>query len=110
MHDITLWRQARALRFLDEHLAASTSGYLISDMTRMTLADIAIAAASQQAGKITCGTAERAQYPNVFAHYKKVTAHLNVKEVFGEAEFVEEAMTYKAQHVVGWCRHEHECL
>ena len=96
MHDITLWRQARALRFLDEHLAASTSGYLISDAARMTrtLADTAIAAASQQAGKITCGTAERAQYPNVFAHYEKVTAHPKVKEVF----------------VVGQCRHEYECL
>ena len=95
MHDITLGRQARTLRFLDQHLAASTSGYLISDV--MTLADIAIAAASQQAGKITCGTVERAQYPNVFAHYEKVTAHPKVKEVFGEAEFVEEAMTYKAK-------------
>ena len=95
MHDINVGRQARALKFLDEHLAASTSGYVISDA--MTLADIAIAAASQQAGKITCGTAERAQYPNVFAHYEKVTAHPKVKEVFGEAEFVEEAMTYKAK-------------
>ena len=61
----------------------------------MTLADIAIAAASQQAGKITCGAAERAQY--VFAHYEKITAHPKVKEVFGEAEFVEEAMSYKAK-------------
>ena len=95
MHDITLGRQARALKFLDEHLAASTSGYLISDV--MTLADIAIAAASQQAGKITCGTAERAQYPNVFAHYEKVTTNPKVKEVFGEAGLVEEAMTYKAK-------------
>ena len=95
MHDINLGRQARALKFLDEHLAASTSGYVISDA--MTLADIAIAAVSQQAGKITCGTAERAQYPNVFAHYEKVTAHPKVKEAFGEAEFVEEAMTYKAK-------------
>jgi elongation factor 1-gamma len=73
MHDINLGRQARALKFLDEHLAASTAGYLISDA--MTLADIAIAAVSQQAGKITCGAAERAQYPNVFAHYEKVAAH-----------------------------------
>jgi len=95
MHDINLGRQARALKFLDEHLAASTAGYLISDA--MTLADIAIAAVSQQAGKITCGAAERAQYPNVFAHYEKVAAHPKVKEVFGEAEFVEEAMTYKAK-------------
>ncbi|KAG8216169.1 glutathione S-transferase C-terminal-like protein [Butyriboletus roseoflavus] len=94
-HDINLQRQARALKFLDEHLAASPSGYLVSDA--MTLADITIAAVSQQAGKITCGAAERAAYPNVFAHYEKVTAHPRVKEVFGEAEFVEEAMTYKAK-------------
>ena len=95
LHDINLQRQARALKFLDEHLAASPSGYLISDA--MTLADIVIAAVSQQAGKITCGAAERAQYPNVFAHYEKVAAHPKVKEAFGEAEFVEEAMTYKAK-------------
>lgn len=63
----------------------------------MTLADIAIAAVSQQAGKITCGAVERAQYPNVFAHYEKVTAHPKVKDVFGEAKFVEKAMTYKAK-------------
>ncbi|KAF9232635.1 glutathione S-transferase C-terminal-like protein [Melanogaster broomeanus] len=81
-------RQARALKFLDEHLASSTSGFLIAD--RMTLADIAVAGVSQQAGRITCGSAERAQYPNVFAHYEKVTAHPKVKAVFGEAEFVED--------------------
>ena len=92
-HDINLGRQARVLKFLDDHLAASTSGYLISDA--MTLADIAIAAVSQQAGKITCGAKERALYPNVFAHYAKVTAHPKVKDVFGEAGFVEEAMAYK---------------
>ena len=83
------------LKFLDEHLAVSASGYLISDA--MTLADIAIAAVSQRAGKITCGATERAQCPNIFAHYEKVTAHPKVKEVLGEAEFVEEAMTYKAK-------------
>lgn len=94
MHDITLGRQARSLKFLDEHLAASTSGYLISDA--MTLADIAIAAVTEQAGKITCGAAERAQYPNIFAHYDRVVAHPKVKQVFGEAGFVEEALTYKA--------------
>lgn len=68
---------------------------MISDA--MTLADIAIAAVSEQAAKITCGAAERAQYRNVFAHYEKVTAHPKVKNVFGEAEFAEEAMAYKGQ-------------
>ncbi|KAG6380335.1 glutathione S-transferase [Boletus reticuloceps] len=95
MHNINLGRQARALKFLDDHIAASTSGYLVSD--RMTLADIAIAAVSQQAGKITCGAAERAQYPNIFAHYERVTVHPKVKEVFGEAEFVQNALTYKGE-------------
>ena len=94
-HDINLERQARALKFLDEHLSASPSGYLISDA--MTLADIVVAAVSQQAGKITCGAAERAQYPNVFAHYEKVATHPKVKEAFGEAEFIEEAISYKAK-------------
>ena len=93
MHDIVLGRQARTLKFLDDHLAASTSGYLISDT--MTLADIAVAGVSHQAGKITCGAKERAQYPNVFAHYEKVAGHPKVKEVFGDAQFAEEAMTYK---------------
>lgn len=93
MHDITLQRQARGLQFLDTYLAASASGYLISD--GLTLADIAIAGVSQQAAQITCGAAERAQYPNVFVHYEKVTTHPKVKEIFGEAGFVEEAKTYK---------------
>ena len=95
MHDVCLGRQARTLKFLDEHLAASASGYLVSDT--MTLADIAIAAVSEQAGKITCGAVERAQYSNVFAHYERVTAHPRVKEVFGEAIFVETALTYEGK-------------
>lgn len=99
MHDIGLGRQARSLKFLDEHLAARDSDYLISD--EMTLADIAIAAVSEQAGQITCGAAERARYPHVFAHYEKVTAHAKVKEVFGEAGFVEEGITYKEKTASG---------
>lgn len=95
MHETCLQRQARSLKFLDEHLGASTSGYLISDT--ITLADIAIAAVSEQAATITCGAAERAQYPNIFAHYEKVTAHPKVKEAFGKAEFVEEALAYRAE-------------
>ena len=35
--------------------------------------------------------------PERFAHYEKITAHPKVKEVFGEAEFVQEVMTYKAK-------------
>ncbi|KAF9232634.1 glutathione S-transferase C-terminal-like protein [Melanogaster broomeanus] len=49
------------------------------------------AGVSQQAGRITCGSAERAQYP-------QFTAHPKVKAVFGEAEFVEDAMAYKATY------------
>ncbi|KAF9224964.1 glutathione S-transferase C-terminal-like protein [Gyrodon lividus] len=94
LHTIMIQKQARSLKVLDEHLAFSNSGFLIAD--KMTLADIALAAVSQQAGRLTCGAAERALYPNVFAHYEKVTAYAKIKAVFGEAEFVEEAMAYKA--------------
>ncbi|KAG9310211.1 glutathione S-transferase C-terminal-like protein [Chiua virens] len=90
MHKINLQRQARALKFLDEYLATNAAGYLVGD--KMTLADIAIAAVSQQAAQVTCGVTERAEYPNVFAHYDRVTAHPKVKDVFREAEFVEDVV------------------
>ncbi|KAF8843523.1 glutathione S-transferase C-terminal-like protein [Paxillus ammoniavirescens] len=94
LHNAGLQRQARALKFLDEHLASSTSGFLVAD--KLTLADIALAGVTQQAGRVTCGASERAQYSNIFAHYEKVTAHPKVQAVFGEAGFVEEAVAYKA--------------
>ncbi|KAG6336656.1 hypothetical protein ID866_2437 [Astraeus odoratus] len=86
-------RQARSLEYLDTYLASKSSGFLIAD--RMTLADIALAAATLQTGRTTCGTTERALYPNVFAHYEKVTSDQRVKAVFGEPEFLERALTYK---------------
>ncbi|KIJ64754.1 hypothetical protein HYDPIDRAFT_28117 [Hydnomerulius pinastri MD-312] len=92
-HSTLIQRQARALKFLEEHLASRASGFLVAG--EMTLADLVLAAVTQQAGRVTCGVAERALYPNVFAHYEKVTTHPTVKALFGEAEFVEEAMAYK---------------
>lgn len=61
----------------------------------MTLADIALAAATELAGKTTCGAAERGMYRNIFAHYDKIVSDSRVKAAFGEPEFLEEAMVYK---------------
>lgn len=86
-------RQARSLRFLDTYLSSCPSGLLVGD--RITLADIALAATTQQAGRVTCGAAERALYPSVFSHYEKVASDPRVKTLFGGVDFVEKALAYK---------------
>jgi len=95
MYEGLVSRQARSLRFLNTYLISCPSGLLIGD--RITLADIALAATTRQAGKVTCGAAERALYPGVFGHYKKVASDPRVKTIFGEADFVEKALAYKVE-------------
>ncbi|KAL4071749.1 glutathione S-transferase C-terminal-like protein [Scleroderma citrinum] len=88
-------RQARSLRFLDTYLGSCPSGFLVGG--RITLADIALAATTQQAGRVTCGAAERALYSNIFNHYEKVVFDPRVKTAFGEADFVEKALAYNEE-------------
>lgn len=86
-------RQGRSLRYLETYLASRSSGFLVGD--QITLADLALAAATQQIGRVTCGAAERALYPSIFAHYDKVVSIPGMKETFGEPEFVQERLAYK---------------
>ncbi|KAI6126840.1 glutathione S-transferase C-terminal-like protein [Pisolithus sp. B1] len=86
-------RQARSLRHLETYLASCSSGLLVGD--QITLADVVLAASTEHIGRVTCGAAERALYPNIFAHYEKVASIPGLKEVFGEPEFVQERLAYK---------------
>lgn len=86
-------RQGRSLRYLETYLASRSSGFLVGD--QITLADLALAAATQQIGRVTCGAAERALYPSIFAHYDKVVSIPGMKETFGEPEFVQGRLAYK---------------
>lgn len=95
MFDGVVSRQARSLKFLDAYLGSCPSDFLVGD--RMTLADIALAATTQQAGKVICGATERALYPNIFGHYEKIVSDPRVGTVFGEAAFVKEALAYKEE-------------
>ena len=58
-------------------------------MDTLTLADFMLAGSVYLAAHITLGSAERAQYPHVFAHYAKVTEDERVKQYWGTAEFTD---------------------
>jgi elongation factor 1-gamma len=91
IHQALLERQQRSLKFVEQHINARE--FLVTD--KITLADIILAAATQRAGSVTHGAAERALYPNIFAHYAKVTADPRIKDIFGEAGFVEVPLAFK---------------
>lgn len=83
----------RALTYLESHLATRPSGYVALDM--LTLADLVLAGVILQARRVALGSAEVAQYPNVFAHFEKVTGDERVKELWGADRwpFVDVAIT-----------------
>ncbi|KAG2050026.1 glutathione S-transferase C-terminal-like protein [Suillus hirtellus] len=85
VHKTIFERQERSLKFLEQNL--SVREFLVTD--EITLADIVIAAVIQRTGRVTLGAAERAVYPNVFAHYARVAGDPRIRDIFGAAEFVE---------------------
>ncbi|OAX38700.1 glutathione S-transferase C-terminal-like protein [Rhizopogon vinicolor AM-OR11-026] len=85
IHKSLLERQERSLKFLEQSI--NTREFLVTD--KITLADIVLAAVIQRAARVTLGAAERALYPNIFAHYAKVAADPRVKDIFEAADFVE---------------------
>ncbi|KAI5994342.1 glutathione S-transferase C-terminal-like protein [Pisolithus albus] len=88
-------RAERSLKFLDDHLASRSSGLLVNDS--LTIADIILATAVQRVGQTVCGAKERQEtYRHVFAHFEKVTNDERIKHLFGEPEFVDEALAFKA--------------
>ncbi|KAI6143605.1 glutathione S-transferase C-terminal-like protein [Pisolithus tinctorius] len=79
--------------FLNNYLEKRPSGLLVND--NITLADIFLAIATEQAGQTTCRTAEREQtYPHIFAHHTKVTSNERIKDVLGGAGFIKEHLVY----------------
>ena len=70
----------RALNSLEAHLATRSSGYVASDT--LTLADLVVAGVILNARRMSLGIAEVAQYPNVFAHYAKVTKDERVRQLW----------------------------
>ncbi|KAF8552022.1 glutathione S-transferase C-terminal-like protein [Imleria badia] len=84
-------RLIRALTHLESHLAASPSGYVA--LGTLTLADFVLAGVIYAAARVALGSAERAKYPHVFAHYTKVTADERVKQYWGTEEFVDVRIT-----------------
>ncbi|OJA14629.1 hypothetical protein AZE42_07355, partial [Rhizopogon vesiculosus] len=90
IHKSLFERQERSLKFLEQSI--KTGEFLVTD--KITLADIVVAAVIQRAAGITLGAAERALYPNIFAHYAKVAADPRIKAIFGAAEFVEVPLAF----------------
>jgi len=84
-------RLGRALAYLESHLAARPSGYVALDT--LTLADFVLAGVIFAAAHVSLGSAERAQYPHIFAHYTKVTTDERVKQYWGTEEFVDVRLT-----------------
>lgn len=91
IHNTLLERQQRSFKFLEQYI--STREFFVTD--KITLADIVVAGVVQRAARTTHGTAERALYPNIFAHYTKVTADPRIKDIFGEAGFVEVPLAFE---------------
>ncbi|KAF8123296.1 glutathione S-transferase C-terminal-like protein [Boletus edulis] len=84
-------RLIRALNYLESHFAAHPSGYVALDT--LTLADFVLAGMTFAAAQFALGSAERAQYPHIFAHYAKVTADEKVKQYWGTEEFTDVRIT-----------------
>ncbi|KAG8214900.1 glutathione S-transferase [Butyriboletus roseoflavus] len=84
-------RLVRGLAHLESHLAVHPTGYVALDT--LTLADFVLAGVIFAAARVSLGSAERAQYPHIFAHYAKVTADERVKQYWGTEEFVDVRIT-----------------
>ena len=90
-------RLGRALTYLESYLATRPTDYVASDT--LSLADLVLAGMLLNARRVSLGTAEVAQYPNVFAHFTKVTEDERVKQFWGVEgwSFVDVAITEPRQ-------------
>ncbi|KAH0832361.1 glutathione S-transferase C-terminal-like protein [Lanmaoa asiatica] len=91
MLDKNAERLVGGLTYLESHLAARPFGYVALDT--LTLADFVLAGVIFAAARVALGSAERAQYPHIFAHYAKVTADERVRQYWGMEEFVDVRIT-----------------
>jgi len=91
--DKNVERLGRALAYIESYLATRPSGYVALDT--LSLADLVLAGVIFNARRVSLGTAEIAQYPNIFAHFTKVTEDERVKHLWGAEgwSFVDVAIT-----------------
>jgi glutathione S-transferase len=91
--DKNVERLGRALAYIESYLATRPSGYVALDT--LSLADLVLAGVIFNARRVSLGTAEVAQYPNIFAHFTKVTEDERVKHLWGAEgwSFVDVAIT-----------------
>ncbi|KAE9388244.1 elongation factor 1-gamma [Gymnopus androsaceus JB14] len=85
MHTIVLERQERTLGTLNQHLSANT--FLVGE--RITVADLAFAAFMQRGAALTFDASLRAKYPAVVRLLETIVNQPQLKEVFGETEYIE---------------------
>ncbi|TFY65299.1 hypothetical protein EVG20_g5645 [Dentipellis fragilis] len=83
-------RLTGALTLLEKHLATRT--FVATE--RITLADIALAAALQHAFTHNVDAALRAKLPNVVRHFETVVNQPTLKAIFGQTAYAEKALQY----------------
>ena len=95
--DQNVERLGRALTYLESYLATRSTDYVASDT--LSLADLVLVGVVFSARRVSLGTAEVAQYPNVFAHFTKVIEDERVKQFWGVEgwPFVDVAITEPRQ-------------
>lgn len=81
----------RALTTLNDHLASRT--YLVTE--RITVADLVVASAVQNAVSCTFDAALRKKLPNVVRHMETIVNHPRLQEIYGPTEY-----TDKVKHFV----------
>ncbi|KAI8996277.1 elongation factor 1-gamma [Trametes punicea] len=90
LHTAFAERQIRSFKTLEAHL--STRTFLVTE--RITLADITLTSVIQRALSVTLDASLRAQFPNIIRHYETIVNQPQLKEVFGETEYIEKALAY----------------
>ena len=82
--------QIRSLKTLNNALATRT--FLVNE--RISLADISVAAVIQHGLTVTIDAPIRAQIPNVIRHFETVVNQPQLKDIFGQTEYIEKALAY----------------
>ncbi|EJF60198.1 elongation factor 1-gamma [Dichomitus squalens] len=83
-------RQLRSLKTLDTILATRT--FLVNE--RISLADLTVAAEIQRAMNVTIDAPIRAQIPNVIRHVETIVNQPQLKEIYGELQYLEKALAF----------------
>jgi elongation factor 1-gamma len=90
MHTTLNERQLRSLTTLENYLLTHT--FLVGE--RLTLADLTMASYIKRAVSITIDAPLRAKLPNIIRHLETVVNQPKVKDIYGEIEYAEKALTF----------------